>query len=106
MKKQDKLVQEIQFVENNLQNLLIQKQVFQIELSETQSALKEIENSGEDVFKIVGQIMIKADKEKIKEELLNKKKILELRLKSIEKQEDFLKEKLEKLKKEILEEKK
>lgn len=100
--KKNKSVQEIQFLENNLQNLLIQKQVFQMELSETQSALKEIENSGEEVFKVIGQLMIKTDKKKMKEELLNKEKILELRIKSIEKQEDFLKEKLEKLKKEIL----
>ncbi len=99
--KKDK-IQEIQFLENNLQNLLIQKQVFQMELSETQSALKEMENSGEEVFKVIGQLMVKTNKGKMKEELSNKEKILELRMKSIEKQEDFLKEKLEKLKKEIL----
>ena len=74
MKDKDKKIQEMQILEQNLQSLLLQKQAFQMELSETQSALKEIENSGEEVFKIIGQLMIKTDKSKIKQELLNKEK--------------------------------
>ena len=52
MENSDSKIQEIQFLEQNLQNLLMQKQAFQMELSETQAALKELENSGEEVFKI------------------------------------------------------
>ena len=94
-------IQEIQVLEQSLQNLIYQKQVFQMELSETQSALKEIEKSGEEVFKIIGQLMIKTEKEKIKEELSNKEKILKMRINSIEKQENSIEEKLENLKKEM-----
>ena len=47
MKEQNKKIQEMQILEQNLQNFLLQKQAFQMELSETQSALKEIENSGD-----------------------------------------------------------
>ncbi len=83
----------MQILEQNLQNLLLQKQAFQMELSETESALKEIEKSGDEVFKIIGQLMIKTEKAKIKEELSNKKKILELRIKTMEKQEmNFMKQ--------------
>lgn len=89
-------------LEQNLQNLLFQKQAFQMELSETKSALKEIENSGDEVFKIIGQLMIKTDKTKMKEELSNKEKIITLRIKSIEKQEAPLGKKLEDLQKEIV----
>ena len=60
--------QEMQMVEQSLQNILYQKQAFQMELSETESALTEIEKSGDEVFKIVGQLMIKSDKIKIKKE--------------------------------------
>ena len=98
----DKKIQEMQIIEQNLQNLLLQKQAFQMELSETQSALKEIENSGDEVFKIIGQLMIKSDKSKIKGELSNKKKILELRTKAFEKQEVSLIEQLEKIREEFL----
>ena len=40
-------IQEMQFLEQNLQNIILQKQALQMELSETNSALKEIENAGE-----------------------------------------------------------
>ena len=95
-------VQEMQVLEQNLQNLFMQKQSFQIEFSETQSALKEIENSGDEIFKMIGQLMIKSDKSKVKEELSNKEKFLDIRINSIEKQESSLVEKLEKLREEII----
>jgi len=100
MNNNDK-IQQIQFMESNLQNLFMQKQAFQMELSESQSAIKEIENSEGDIFKIIGQLMIKTDKQKTKEELSNKERILELRIRTIEKQEDSLMEKLETLRKEV-----
>ena len=100
--KQENKIQEMQILEQSLQNLLMQKQAFQMELTETQSALKEIENSGEDVFKIIGQLMIKTDKSTIKEELSDKEKMLELRIKTLEKQENSFSEKAEDLRKQIL----
>lgn len=99
--KKDK-IQELQVFEQTMQNLLLQKQTFQMELSETQSALKEITDSSDEVFKIIGQLMIKTDKPRILEELSNKEKILDLRIKTIEKQEDSLMEKLEKLRGEVI----
>ncbi len=98
----NKKIQEMQFLEQNLQNLLLQKQAFQMELSETASALKEIENAGEEVFKIIGQLMVKTDKSKIKQELVEKEKILGLRKKSIEKQEEYLIKQLEEIRNKIV----
>ena len=102
MQDKDKKIQEIQILEQNLQNLLLQKQAFQMEISETRAAKKEIEMAGEDVFKIIGQLMIKSDKSRIKDELSNKEKLLDLRIKSFEKQETALIEKIDSLRKEIL----
>ena len=98
----DKNIQEVQFLEQNLQNLLFQKQAFQMELTETQSALKEIENSQDDSYKLIGQLMIKISKSKIKEELSDKEKILNLKIKNFEKQEKYLSEKLEQIRKQII----
>lgn len=95
-------INEMRALEQTLHNLILQKQNFQMELSETQSALAEMEKSGDDVFKIVGQLMIKTGKEGIKEELSNKEKILELRLKSLERQEDSFMKKLDELKEEVV----
>jgi prefoldin beta subunit len=94
---EDKNVQEIQFLEQGLQNILFQKQAFQMELSESKDALKELESSNDEVFKIIGQLMIKSEKSKIKEEILNKIKIFELRMKNLEKQEVSLAERIEKI---------
>lgn len=102
MTEKDNSLQEMQFLEQNLQNILLQKQAFQMESAETKSALKELENAGEEVFKIIGQLMLKTDKSKIKEELLSKEKILELRMKNLDKQEKSFSEKLEELRKKLL----
>ncbi|MBU1501488.1 MAG: prefoldin subunit [Nanoarchaeota archaeon] len=100
-KNKEQQIQEISILEQNLQNLLFQNQAFQMEISETNAALKEIQDSKE-VFKIVGQLMIKSEPEKVKEELLNKEKLLSLRIKSIENQESEMSKQLESLKKKVL----
>lgn len=105
MKEQENKIQEMQMLEQNLQNMLFQKQAFQMELSENKSALEEIEKTSDDVFRIVGQLMIKTDRKKILEELSNKEKILSMRMKAIEKQESSMIERLESLKEEIIEKK-
>ena len=100
--KTQQQIQEIQILEQNLQSLLMQKQAFQIELNETENALSEISKSKDDVFNLIINIMIKADKEKLEKELKQKKELLALRLTSIEKQEAQLSEQVEKLRKEIM----
>ena len=102
MEEKNQKIQQMKILEQNLQNLIMKKQAFQMELSETQSASKEIENSGEEVFKIIGQLMIKTDKSKMKQELSNKEKILDLRTKAIEKQENSLIERLDKMREEVM----
>ena len=95
-------IQEMQLLEQTLQQILMQRQAFQMELSETNNALGEIKKAGDEVFKIVGQLMIKTDKKKASEDLENKKKILDLRTKTLEKQEKTITEKLQKLQEEVL----
>ena len=102
MNKENKM-QEIQILEQSIQNLFMQKQAFQMELAEIQSALKELEKSGEEVFKIIGQLMIRTDKSAMRKELVDKEKMLILRINSFEKQESIFIKKLESLRKEILE---
>ena len=59
-------------------------------------------NSGDEVYKITGQLMIKSDKKKIKSELEEKKKLLDTRVNSIERQEGSLTEQLGKLREELM----
>lgn len=102
----NKKIQELNFLEQNLQSILMQKQAFQMDLSETESALEEINSSGEEIYKIIGHLMIKSDKKKIREELENKKRLLDLRVKNLEKQEKTSMEKIESIRQEIIEKEK
>ena len=95
-------VQQMQFFEQNLQAILMQKQAFQMEMNETVSALKEIEKSEEGVYKLVGQLMIKVSKENIKKELKDKEKIIGTRLKRLEEQEEKLDSETKKIRDEIV----
>ena len=101
-KETQEKIQELQEYEQNLHSLLMQKQAFQIELIETETALVEIVNSKEDIFKIIGNIMIKTEKKRVEDELKRKKELFSLRLKSIESQEKELTNKTEEIKKEIM----
>ncbi len=97
----DKLAQ-LQTIEQNLTSLLLQKQQLQAQLTEIENALKELENV-ENAYRIVGNIMIKKNKEELMEELKKEKEFIELRIKTITTQEEKLKEKAQSLQKEVLE---
>lgn len=98
------LIEELQSLESGIQSLLMQKQNLQIELNESLNALSEVEKTGDEVYKILNGIMIKADKTRVLAELKEKKKLFELRVNSIEKQEKIFEEKAEKIRKELNEE--
>ena len=89
-KEAQERIQELQILEHNLQNLLMQKQAFQMELNETLNALEEVKKTNDSVYKITGSIMLKSSKDTILKELGEKKKILDLRLTTLEKQEKLL----------------
>lgn len=97
---QEKL-QEMQIAEQNLQNILLQKQAFQLELNEADSAAEETKKADDEIYRIIGQVMIKAKKEEVIKELEEKINILKLRIKSLDNQEHIFSEKLEKMKTEL-----
>jgi len=101
MTKQEEKIGQLQMYEQSLQNILLQKQQFQSQLSEIDSALKEMESSSE-TYRIVGNIMVLTKKEELKKELQEKNSSLKLRIKTLEKQEDTIKEKAQSLQSDIM----
>jgi len=97
-----KKIQELQILEQSLQNILLQKQAFQMELNETSMALEEMKTAEKEIYKIVGQIMFKTSKDEVEKDLKSKKEILELRFKSLEKQENSLKDEVKNSRAEIM----
>lgn len=100
-KEQEEKIEQLQLLEQNLQSFLVQKQQFQMQLSEVTSALENIKDSKK-TYKIVANIMIDAKKEDLEKDLNQKKEMLEIRLKNLEKQENSIREKSQKLQKEVL----
>jgi len=93
----------MQLMEQNIQNFLMQKQQFQTQMIEITSALEELENT-ETAYKIVGNVMVLSKKEDLKKDLEQKKEMVELRIKAIEKQESDIKDKAKTLQQEVLSE--
>ncbi len=94
-------INQLSMLEQNLQNLALQKQQFQNQNLEIESALSELEGS-EETFKIIGNLMVKVAKDKLKIDLCSKKETMQLRIKTLEKQEEKFREKTKALQEEIL----
>lgn len=75
-----------------LQSVMMQKQALIIQSKEIEKALEEISREdSEEIYRSVGPILVKADKEKVKKDLEEQKEEMELKIKSLEKQEARLK---------------
>lgn len=88
-------------MEQNVQQYVMRRQQFSQQLMEIESALKELESSPE-AYKIVGNIMVKTAKDQLKKELAERKELADMRIQSLDKQEQKVAEKVEELKKEVM----
>ena len=100
-KETEQKINQLQMFEQSLQNFLGQKQQFQVQLVEIESSLSELNNTDK-AYKIVGNIMVESNKDELKTDLQSKKEVLELRLKTMERQETQVREKASQLQSEIL----
>ena len=100
-KETQQKIAQLQTIEQSMQAFLMQKQQLQTQLLETESALKELDKTDK-AYKIVGNLMISSDKETLKQELEEKRKTAEIRIKALEKQEKTIKEKAATIQKEVM----
>lgn len=96
-------INQLQILQQNLQNLQLQKQQIQSQVVEYDSTLTELKTTNT-AYKIIGKIMVSGSKEDIIKDLKQKKEVAGIRLNNFTKQEKRLKESLEKIQKEIMEE--
>jgi len=94
-------INQLQMMEQSLQNLTMQKQQFQLQQTEVENALKEVDKVNE-AYKIVGNIMVLSSKSDLKKDLNSKKEILDLRIKNFEKQENQVRERTSRLQEEVM----
>jgi prefoldin beta subunit len=94
-------MQKMQMLEQAAHAHAVQRQSMQAQLHETEHALAELEGSKE-AYRLMGNILVKAEPEKLRAELVEKKSTLHARVNSVEKQEAKLREEMEKLKEQLL----
>ncbi|BAK54283.1 prefoldin subunit beta [Sulfurisphaera tokodaii] len=93
----------LQQLQDQLNRLLTEKNVIDSELREVNKILQELSQlpAGTTVYKIVGNLLVKTDKETVQKELDDRKEILELRSRTYQKQENLLRTQLEDLQKKV-----
>ena len=99
----DEKINQLQIIEQNLQQFLGQKQQFQSQFVEVETALKELQTT-ETAYKIIGNIMVLSKKDALEKDLREKKERLELRISTLEKQETKLRDKAKAIRQEVVHE--
>jgi len=89
-------LRELQSGQQQLQAIVSQRMQADLMVKETERTLKVLEKlpADEKIYKAVGRILISSDKKSVESELSESKETLGVRMKSIERQEAKLKEKL------------
>jgi prefoldin beta subunit len=82
----------LQQLQQTLQSVLAQKQQVEIELTEIEQALSELQKMTDDavIYKAIGSLLVKAEKAKITTDLNERKELLNTRATVLGKQEERL----------------
>ncbi len=89
----------LQQLQQTLQSVLAQKQQVEIELTEIEQALSELQKTADDtvIYKAIGSLLVKAEKEKVTADLNERKELLNTRAKVLGKQEERIRTQLKEL---------
>jgi prefoldin beta subunit len=100
---QQQLLQSAAILQQQLQNIMSQKEAMGVQVLEIKRALDELEKTKEkEVFKIAGPILIKSAKAGVVKELKERDETFDLRIKSLDKEEKRIKVKLEELREKLV----
>lgn len=92
------LIFQAQSLQQQLQNILIQKETMNMQLNEISNTLQELEKSKEtEVYMISGPVLLKTPKAEAKKNLGEKSDSISLSIKTLERGEKRIKEKVEEL---------
>ncbi|MCX9082858.1 MAG: prefoldin subunit beta [Candidatus Methanoperedens sp.] len=99
---QNQLAQ-LQQIQQQAQALAAQKNQIEINLKETELALGELENLDDNavVYRAIGDLLIKTEREKTKNALIEKKDTLSLRTETITRQEERIQKRFQQLQEQL-----
>jgi len=89
----------LQQVQQTLQSVLAQKQQVELELTEIEQALSELQKVTEDavIYKAIGSLLVKTEKSKVTADLNERKELLNTRATVLGKQEERLRTQMKEL---------
>lgn len=96
---------QFQQTQQQAQALMAQKQQLELALRETERALKELEKlkEGSPIYRSVGGILAKAERPEVEMQLKDRKETLDLRIKTVERQEGRVVERLNEMREKLQE---
>ena len=98
-------IAQLQQVQQQAQAISGQKVQVEVALSETTMALEEIDKLDENpvIYQRVGDLLVKSEKAKVKDKLSEQKETFELRLKTLERQEERIQKRFTQLQQQVRE---
>jgi len=89
----------LQQLQQTLQSILAQKQQLEIELLEIDRALSELEKVSDDavIYKSVGSLLVRSEKEKVTNDLKERKELANMRISVLGRQEERLRSQIKEL---------
>ena len=94
---------QLQQIQQQAQAIAVQKNQVEISLKETDIALEELEKLDTDavVYRAIGDLLIKTERDKTKESLKEKKDTLDLRLQTLARQEERAQKRFQQLQEQL-----
>lgn len=100
----NQLVAQFQNYQQQMQSLLIQKESLRLQSAEVDKALEELgKTQQESAYRITGQIMISKPVEELKKDLIETKENIQVRVKTLEKSEDRISNKMKEIQEKLKE---
>lgn len=89
----------LQQLQQTLQSILVQKQQVELELTEIEQALSELQKLTDDavIYKAIGSLLVKSERAKVTSDLNERKELLNMRANVLGKQEERLRSQLKDL---------
>ncbi len=95
------IIRQLQILEQSLNSIHSQKQQFQAQVIEVESAISELDKTNT-AYKIIGNIMVASDKKQLLVDLKEKKELFASRVKVLETQEKQYREQATKVQEELM----
>ncbi len=98
-------VARLQQLQQTLQVVITQKQQMELELTDTERALSELEKLTDDavIYKSIGTLLVKSNRQEVIKELKERKDLINTRITVLAKQEERAREKLKELQQKLQE---